>query len=571
MRRSFSRLTLLLAVLALVAAACTSGAGTTTTAAPAPTTTAAPAPTTTAAPAPTTTAAPAAPKTIIIGTTDTIAEMDSADAYSVRDWEIIRNTGEPLLKFKPGTTELVPGIAESYDVSPDGKTYTFHLRKNVKFGDGTPLDANVYVRHIKRMLELDGSGGVGGALGTPFIDSYEATDDYTVVFHLKDSFGFFPQVVAGAPYIPTDPSIFPEDALNEFPDPPFYGVGPWIITDYTIGEQMVMEPNPYYYGDPPKVDRIIIRDFSDPQTMALALQNGEIDVAWRTIAQPDLLEQLKGVEGLKVAGVPGGSIRYLIINHKLAPTDDAHVRNALAYALDRDAIVDRVSAGTWEPLYSMVPPGFLGANEAFDDIFGSPDLDKAKAELTAAGYSATNKLQLTLNYPPQHYGGTVADTMQVLKEQFEATGMIDVTLNAQEWSTYVGAVIGGADYSVSLLGWFFDYPDPSNYLEPFVLNGGLGTMVTDPDSNEPVDDLSKQLVDKLHEAGTNTDQAARGPLYEEAQNLYAQEVVTIPMWFQPEFVIYHDYISGDASAANAESLNIGPAFDFNYALLDTSK
>jgi len=560
----------LLAVFALVAAACSSSSSTTTKAPSATTTTKAATTTTTKATTTSTTKA-AGPKTIIIGTTDTIAELDSADAYSVRDWELIRNTGVPLLQFEPGTTNLMPGIAKSYDVSDDGKTYTFHLREDVKFGDGTPLDANMYVQHIKRMLELDGSGGVGGALGKPFIDTYEATDASTVVFHLKDAFGFFPQVVAGAPYIPTDPNIFPADKLNEFPDPPIYGVGPWIITDYTIGEQMVLEPNPFYFGDPPKVDRLIIRDFSDPQTMALALQNGEIDVAWRTIAQPDLLDQLKSTEGLTVAKVPGGSIRYLIINHALAPTDDAHVRKALAYALDRDAIVDRVSAGTWEPLYSMVPPGFLGATEVFDTMYASPDLDKAKEELKAAGYSETNKLQLTLNYPPQHYGGTVADTMQVLKEQFEATGMIDVSLNAQEWSTYIGAVIGGTDYAVSLLGWFFDYPDPSNYLEPFVSNGGLGTLVTDPDSNKPVDDLSTQLVDVLHQAGTTSDQEARVPLYQQAQELYADEVVTIPMWFQPEFVIYHDYISGDPNAANAESLNIGPAFDINYALLTTSK
>lgn len=569
MKRRISALALM-AALALVAAACGGGG----TAAESSTSTTAAAPestTTTAAPPESSSTTEAGPKTIIIGTTDTIAELDSADAYSVRDWELIRNTGEALLKFKPGTTELEPGIAESYDVSEDGKTYTFHLRPGVKFGDGLELTASLYVRHINRMLTLEGAGGVGGALGSPFIESVDAPDESTVVFTLKDSFGFFPQVVTGAPYMPTHPDIFPEDALNEFPDPPIYGVGPWIITDYTLGEDMVLEPNPFYYGEKPKVDRIIIRDFSDAQTMALAIQNGEIDIAWRTIAQPDLLEQLKGVDGLKVATVPGGSIRYLIINHTLAPTDDERVRRALAYAIDRDDIVDRVSGGTWEPLYSMVPPGFLGATEAFDDVYGSPDLDAAKAELEAAGFSESNRLQLTLNYPPEHYGGTVADTMQVLKEQFEATGMIEVSLNAQEWSTYVGAVIGGADFAVSLLGWFFDYPDPSNYLEPFVLNGGLGTNVTDPDTGAPIDDLSTQLVDLLKKAGTTSDQDVRADLYQQAQEVYAQEVVTIPMWFEAEHVVYWDYISGDPNAGSPESLNIGPAFDFNYALLNSSK
>jgi peptide/nickel transport system substrate-binding protein len=305
--------------------------------------------------------------------------------------------------------------------------------------------------------------------------------------------------------------------------------------------------------------------------MALALQNQEIDVAWRTIAEPDILSQLEGVDGLTVATVPGGSIRYLIINHKLAPTDNNPVRLALASAIDRDDIVDRVSGGTWEPLYSMVPPGFLGATDAFDEVFGSPNLDAARAHLEAAGYSEDNKLELQLWFPPEHYGGTVSDTMQVLKEQFEATGMINVELKSQEWSTYVGAVIGGQDYSVSLLGWFFDYPDPSNYLEPFVLSGGLGTMITDPDTGEAYTPEAQALLDVLQEAATTADQDKRAELYEEAQRLYAELVVTIPMWFEAEHVVYWDYVKGDPNYASPETLNIGPSFDFNYALVDITK
>lgn len=190
----------------------------------------------------------------------------------------------------------------------------------------------------------------------------EAVDDLTVQITLQDAFGYFPQMVTGAPYIPTHPDIFPEDALNEFPDAPIYGVGPWIITEYTIGEDMVLEPNPNYYGDAPLVDRVIIRDYGDPVTMAAAVEDGDIDVAWRSISSPDLLDQLEGVDGLTIGTVPGGSIRYLIINHGLAPTDDANVRMAIAAAIDRDEIVDRVGAGRWEPLFSMVPPGFLGAS-----------------------------------------------------------------------------------------------------------------------------------------------------------------------------------------------------------------
>ncbi|MBK5266137.1 MAG: peptide ABC transporter substrate-binding protein [Acidimicrobiia bacterium] len=568
----------LLVVLSVLAAACGGDSSTTTVAAvDTPDTTAAAPTTTTGSTDTTVPAEPAGPKTIIIGTTDSIAGLDSADAYAIHDWELLRNIGEALLSFAPGTTDIVPGLASDYSVSDDGLVYTFNLRDDIFFGDGTELDANMYVDHLTRMLTLDGSGGVGGALGTPFIESYRAVDDRTVEITLKDAFGYFPQVVTGAPYMPMHPD-FPLDALVEFPDAPVYGVGVWMITEYVPGEQTVLEPNPYYAGSAPapKVDRIIIRYFNDAPTMAKAIETvkdgrGEIDIAWRTIGQPDLLAELEGVDGLTVGTVPGGGVRFMVINHQLAPTDNADVRKALAALVDRDEISDRVYAGTAEPLYSMIPVGFLGANEAFDDVFGAPDIPAAQAFLTAAGYSETNKLQLQVAYPPEHYGGTAADLIQLLSEQYEASGMIDVEIISQEWSTYIGAVIGGQDYAVSLLGWFFDYPDPDNYLAPFMNNGGLGTMITDPDTNEPIDADAQALMDLLVQAGTETDVDARAALYADLQEKFAENVTTLPLFFLPEHVVYWDYISADDAAATIESLNIGPTFDLHYELLDTSK
>ena len=571
--KRLSKWVLMLAVFSLIAAACGEGDTTTTSEDVAAETTTTEAATATTEPAETTTTEapePEGPRTIIIGSTDTIAGLDSADAYAVHDWELIRNTGEGLLGFAPGTTDLENALAADWSVSDDGLVYTFVLRDDIVYGDGTALTAEMYVNHITRMLTLDGSGGVGGALGTPFIADYQATDDLTVEITLTEPFGYFPQVVTGAPYMPMHPD-YEIDTLYEFPEAPIYGVGPWVITDYVIGEQTVLEPNEFYYGDAPNVDRIIIRYFNDAPTMAKAVQAGEIDIAWRTIAQPDLLTELEETDGLTVATVPGGGIRYMIINHSVAPTDNADVRRAIAALIDRDEISDRVFAGTVEPLYSPIPPGFLGANDVFDDVYAGPDIDAAQGFLTAAGYSETNKLQLPIAYPPEHYGGTVSDMITLMSEQLEASGMIEVELIAQEWSTYIGAVIAGEDYAVSLLGWFFDYPDPDNYLAPFVLNGGLGTMITDPDTGAGIDADSQALVDLLVEAGVETDLDARAALYGQVQDLYADLVVTLPLYFEPEHVIYWDYISASDAEGAVESLNIGPTFDLRYSLLDSSK
>jgi peptide/nickel transport system substrate-binding protein len=514
--------------------------------------------------------------TIIIGTTDTISSLDPADAYAVHDWELIKNVGEGLLKWKPGTAELEPGLATDFpEISDDGLTYTFTLRDGIAFSDGTALTAPMYAEQVSRLLTI-GSGetcpnNVAGALAAPYLESIEAPDDQTVVFNLLSPVAYFPQLMASAAYIPGHPETFPLEECVLFPEGPIHGVGPWYITEYTQSEQVVLEPNPNYNGAlTPQTDQIIVRYFSDPQTMALAVQNGEIDVAWRILG-PELSAQMEDVEGLTVGTVDGGSIRYLIINHTMEPFDDPNVRKAVASIIDRDEISDVVYGGQVDPLYSQVPPGFLGASDAFDGLYASPDVDAALEFLAASGYDESNPLAMSLWYPPEHYGANTAEWMGVIEQQLEATGAIDVTLEAQEWSTYVTALTGGAEYPAGVLGWFFDYPDPSNYLEPFVYNGGNGTNVAITTEGspfgEPIDEQSEELLTLLQQGASEVDQDARASLYEQAQDVYADLVVTLPLFVEAEHVVYPDYISADSTHASPEALNIGPTIEFNYALL----
>jgi peptide/nickel transport system substrate-binding protein len=513
--------------------------------------------------------------TIIIGTTDTIASFDPADAYSTRDWEVIKNINEGLLKWKPGTgDELIPALATGMpDISADGLTYTFTLKDGIKFGDGTDLTAQMYADSINRLLTVgpDCPNGVADALATPYLESAEATDDKTLVFHLKTPVAYFLQILASATYTPADPNIFPADACELFPDAPVYGTGPWFVSQFTPQEQIVFEPNPYYNGDlKPQVKQVIVRFFSDPQTMALAVQNGEIDVAWRFLG-PELFGQLQGVSGLTASTINGGSIRYLILNHTMAPTDDPNVVKAIAAAVDRNEIADTVFGGQVNPIYSMVPPGFLGANEAFDAQYASPDLDAAKAFLADSGYTESNPLELEMWYPPEHYGASTAAWMQVIQKQLEATGAIKVTLQSQEWSTYVTTLTGGDAYAVGVLGWFYDYPDPSNYLDPFVYNGGEGTNVSPSaegtDYGKPINDKAQQLVDLMTQADIETDLTARADLYGQVQDIYADLAVTVPLFLNPEYVVFRDNIQGSDQFATPETLNIAGTIEFNYSTL----
>ncbi len=249
--------------------------------------------------------------TIIIGTTDEVNSLDPQDAYSTHDWEILKNTGVALLRYEPGTANLVPGAAaEMPSVSDDGKTYTFKLREDIKFADGTPVTAQDYVRAWERIKNLQGQ--VSGLI-TVYVEDVEAIDDYTVAYHLKDSYGFFPALAAAAPFIPANPNIYPDDELVAYPDK-IDGIGPYRMVSYVPGEQMVLEANPYYFGDDkPQIPNVIVRYFADPTTMANAVEKGEIDVAWRVLGPVEAI-RLQSVDGLTVEKINAPALRYIVFN-----------------------------------------------------------------------------------------------------------------------------------------------------------------------------------------------------------------------------------------------------------------
>jgi peptide/nickel transport system substrate-binding protein len=249
--------------------------------------------------------------TIIIGTTDEVHSLDAQDAYATHDWEILKNTGVPLLKYEAGTSDLVLGTAADFPtVSEDGLTWTFTLKEGITFADGTPLTAQDYVRSWARIgLEGDVSG-----LMQLYIADVTAPDDMTVEFTLTAPFGFFSALAATAPMIPSNPNQFPDDELVFFPEA-LDGVGPYRMVSYTAGEQMVLEANPNYFGeDPAQIPTVIVRYFADPTTMANAVESGEIDIAWRVLG-PVEATRLMDVSGLTVEKVDAPSLRYLSLNH----------------------------------------------------------------------------------------------------------------------------------------------------------------------------------------------------------------------------------------------------------------
>ncbi len=467
-------------------------------------------------------------KIIVIGVTDKVTDLDPSNAYDFFTWEVLNNVMEGLVKYKPGTLDIEPGLAESWSVSDDGKTWTFKLRDGLKFSDGTPLTAQDVKRSIDRVMKINGDPAW---LVTSFVESVDAPDDKTVVFHLKQPTSFFLALVATPPYFPVNPKYAP-DKIDS--DQTAGGAGPFKITEFKRDEVLVLEPNPYYYGEKPKSDKVIIKFYRDASSLRLALENGEIDIAWRTLRPTDI-EQFKGKSGFKVVEVPGSFIRYICLNTRIDPTKNKLVRQALAAAVDRKDIIDTVLRGAGEPLYSLVPNGMWSHKDVFKDKYGDANLDLAKQLLSKAGFSGENKLKIELWFTPTHYGDTEADIAQVLKEQWEATGMIEVTIKSAEWGTYVDYIRNG-QLAVYLLGWYPDYLDPDDYLTPFLhsqANSWSGTGY----ANETVDNL-------LTQAQSITDQDQRASLYGQVQDILGEDVPYIPLFQGKLYIVARGDVNG---------------------------
>jgi len=225
------------------------------------------------------------------------------------------------------------------------------------------------------------------------------------------------------------------------------------------------------------------------------------------------------------------------------------LRQAIAAAIDREVIVDRVFEGRNIPAYHMVPEGYPFATEPFLDKYGVQDLEMSKQLFMDAGFTEDNPFEFDLWYPPEHYGTTTADVMQVIKEQLESTGVCKVNLEVQNWAEYVDGVVAG-DLPFFILGWFPDFVDPDTWLTPFA------SCEQSPDNG--VNYCNEDMDALLQAAAAETDEAARADLYAQVGELYADDVPTIPLFFEPEFITYRTGVEGIA---------IGAPFEFNYDVL----
>jgi peptide/nickel transport system substrate-binding protein len=493
----------------------------------------------------------------ILGTTDTVTALDPAGSYDLGSSTLEYNLYQTLVTVPPNSTDIIGDAAKSCDYD-DPQTLTCTLNPGAKFSNGDPLTSEDVKYSFERAIKIQDANGAAiyllGSItdtkkdGTVVLNkgAIETPDDTTVVFHLDHPDTTFQYVLTypGAAAI-VDKDVFPAD--KKLADDKIIGSGPYKLDSYKAGDTAVLSLNPNYSGpNPGKTGRVFVKYYTEPSALKLAAKNGEVDVAWRSLAPTDIAE-LKGDSNVTVATGKGSEIRYWVWKVDGPVGKNLAIRQAAAQVFDRDAIAQDAYDGTVDPLYSIVPPGYGGANEAFKDQYGAPDKAKAAQILKDAGVKTP--VNLTVGWTPTHYGPSTEDEANEVKRQLEDSGLFKVTLKSTEWEQYQTIYKEGA-YDLFVLGWFPDYPDGDDYLSPFMVDGGF---FQNGYKNAQVNKLVSE------EQGTD-DQAKREQIFGQLQDIAAKDVPFIPSWVGQNTAVYGAGMKGVEDT-------LDPSFIFRFWLV----
>lgn len=442
-----------------------------------------------------------------------------------------------------GGGQPVPEAASDCRFTDTGnESYRCTLRPDLTFADGQPLTAKDVKFSIERVLAIKDENGPSSLLST--VDTVEVKAADTVVFHLKTPDATFPQKLSTpAAGIVSEKNYDAKKLREGFS---VDGSGPYTMKAEVKDDHLVravFSKNPHYKGDLKlQNDKVELRTFNDSAAMGKALTAGSIQMVSRTLSPAQITEfAAKPPKGVKLVPMPGLEIRYIGFNTEAPAVKDKAVRQALAAAVDRNAIIDKVYGKSAQPLYSLVPTTLTGHVNSFFNKYGEANTAKAADLLKSAGIKTPVKL--TLNYTKDHYGDGTATEFETLKNQLNSTQLFDVTVQGSDWSDFRPAQKKG-DYAAYGLGWFPDYPDADNFLAPFLEQDNfLGT----PYANAAV--RTKLIPDSRRAVDRNV----AVPAITEMQDIVAEDVPVLPLWQGKQYVAARDGITGVEWSVNAIS------------------
>ncbi len=412
--------------------------------------------------------------TLIVGLNDNTVTLDPAKTKEAVAMALVDKMYQQLVTFeKDDLTQVVPEVAESWDISEDGKTWTFHLRQGIVFSTGNPVNADTVVFSLQRALQLEGdSVWMIAQIGmTP--EGISKIDEYTVQIEFTEQFA--PSLVLACLTTPIasilDPKAVMEheqdgDMGSAWLDMHSAGSGRFMLQERHPGEMTILQTNERYTGSTPLAKTVIAQNIPDPFEQAILLDKGEIDVAWDL--QPSHVRQFELNPDVQSFETRTFDIRFIGMNLAYKPLSNPQVRDAIRYAIDYDALVDFIIEGAGEKIQTIIPKGLLGYNPAMPyDL----DPEKAKRLLADAGYPDGFEVELVCGNSSPWIEITAS-----VKRDLAAIG-INVVVKELPISDLL-EVMFSRQFQMYLIRWESDYPDPDANAKSFAHCDSAGKDAT---------------------------------------------------------------------------------------------
>ncbi|MET3682016.1 peptide/nickel transport system substrate-binding protein [Alkalibacillus flavidus] len=461
-------------------------------------------------------------------------DSESLDFASTTDGESSRVTKqiyESLLEFEEDSFEIKPGLAQDWEVSDDGLTYTFQLEEGVTFHDGTDFNAEAVKTNFERWSGADDTyafedeGYAYSMYGTMFggfdgdeghvIDSINVVDDHEIEFQLKRPLGFFLQNMAMSYFAITSPAALEEHgaAINENP----VGTGPFKFVSWERDNQIKLEAFEDYRKDgQPKLDGVVFEVIPDNSSRLIALNSGEVHIM--DGLNPDDAAGVEESDETKLYTRPANNFGYLGFQTEKEPMDDKLVRQAINHAINREEIAEAMYAGYAQPAVNPLPPNYLGYNDELEVY--EYDLEKAQSLLAEAGYEDGFELDLWTMPVARPYMPDAQTLATIIQSDLSEIG-VSVNIVNREWAPYLEQTAAG-EQEMFMLGWSGTNGDPDYFLSSLLHGDNAGASNRTFYENEEVNEL-------LDQAKVATDQDERAELYKEAQALIYEDSPMIPL------------------------------------------
>ncbi|MET7642818.1 ABC transporter substrate-binding protein [Streptomyces sp. NPDC005426] len=463
---------------------------------------------------------------VTIGTTDAVTSLDPAGAYDAGSWAMYSNVYQSLMTFKSGAIVPEPDAAESCGfIGGKLQTYRCTLRDDLTFSDGKEITAEDVKYSFDRMMEI--KTDVGPSVLFPSLKNV-VTDGQDITFNLSSRDATFPQKLAtGAG------SIVEKDAYSEHKlqtDNKVTGSGPYVLKAYEPGVSAELVPNSKYKGALKTTGGPVnVRYYKQSDDLLAAWKSGQVDVTHRQLPPSTLADLDTGDVDQRVTEADSAEIRNLVFNvREGSPLADKRVRQAIAAIIDRAPLVSNVYKSTVEPLYSLIPQGYIGHSTPFFDQYPAPDPKRARKLMEKAGV----ELPLPVTFAYRDDDEYTPETKEI-RRQLEADGLFKVTVKAVEWTKFQKEYAVGA-YDMYTVGWLPDYPDPDTFSQPLV---GRDSSLHNGYTSKKMDQLISSTLQYSDRSRTSAD-------FKELQKLVGEDVPLVPLWQKKDYVVAKPDVSG---------------------------